>query len=148
MKLDCRQKSALPLVAVAFLVVYILSGCSRDELSTKEEVYTDRDNNYMRDPVFQKQLKEGDTERRRIAARRVQAMRKLDALVEKCGGDRSAAEKLPEWAALTAETKACDEEFARSRKRTAAQARERIARAMADGERVRRGEAKEKKISK
>lgn len=102
----------------------------------------------MRDPEFQRQLKEGDTARRQIAARRVQAQGKLDALLAKCGGDRSAAEKLPEWAALVAEMKSCDNEFEQSRKRTTALARERIARAIADGKRVKRGEAREKNVSK
>jgi len=147
-----KLKKVLVHASQALCAVIVLScvvaGCGkREKKNTLPEVYPAENHGYMDDPVFKKQLEERDAERKVILGEREKLFAQFEAL-EKKAGSRAAAEKTPEWQALLKRSEECFRNFESNRTQTAALLRERAKRASEDSERIKRGEATAKKISK
>ena len=126
------------------LVAVIFSGCEKKQ---REEVYLDKDHSYMHDPEFRKQLDIQTKERNGLLAVHTRIIERFEALIKESGSEE-AARKLPEWASLEKRMEDCGKNFEANRAHTTGLIRERMLRASKDAERVRRGEAKAKEISK
>jgi len=147
-----KLKKVLVHASLALCAVIVLScvvaGCGkRAEKDALPEVYPAEGHGYMDDPVFKKQLEDQDVQRKAILGEREKIATAFEAL-EKKAGSRAAAEKTPEWQALLKRSETCFQNFESNRTHTAELMRQRVARAMEDSARIKRGEAKAKKISK
>lgn len=131
--------------AACIVLSIALVGCSRE--TPLEEVYTLENNGFMRDPEFKKSLEKQERERKDIIANRERLIVAFNELKARAGSEE-AARKLPEWKALEASAQRCGRSFESNRWVTADLYRARMERARKDTERVKRGEAKAKQISK
>lgn len=131
----------------AIALVWCATGCERREEKPLPEVYPAEGHAYMKDPAFKAQLEAQEKEREKILESREKLIEKFEAL-EKRMGSRAAAEKLPEWKQLESWAAACGRAYESNRWQTTEMLRERMVRAQADSERIARGEAKAKEISK
>lgn len=131
----------------AVALCWYVAGCERREEKPLPEVYPAEGHAYMKDPEFKARLEAQDKERNGILGEREKLIDEFAAL-EKRAGSRAAAEKLPEWKQLEARAQACGRAFESNRWHTAEMLRERMKRAQEDSERIARGEAKAKEISK
>lgn len=135
--------SSYALAATVTLFVALTSGCDR-----REEVYPAEGNAYAQDPAYIAQLQAQVGERDSIARERREINAALGALLKKHNGDKAAAEATEEGKALIARLQANEQQIISNRLETARIQRERHARAVADSERIKRGEAKPIDISK
>lgn len=135
--------SSYALAATVTLFVALTSGCDR-----REEVYPAEGNAYAQDPAYIAQLQAQVGERDSIARERREINVALGALLKKHNGDKAAAEATEEGKALIARLQANEQQIISNRLETARITRERVARAVADSERIKRGEAKPIDISK
>lgn len=135
--------SSYALAATVTLFVALTSGCDR-----REEVYPAEGNAYAQDPAYIAQLQAQVGERDSIAKERREINAALGALLKKHNGDKAAAEATEEGKALIARLQANEQQIISNRLETARITRERVARAVADSERIKRGEAKPIDISK
>lgn len=135
--------SSYALAATVTLFVALTSGCDR-----REEVYPAEGNAYAQDPAYIAQLQAQVGERDSIARERREINAALSALLKKHNGDKAAAEATEEGKALIARLQANEQQIISNRLETARITRERVARAVADSERIKRGEAKPIDISK
>ena len=135
--------SSYALAATVTLFVALTSGCDR-----REEVYPMEGNAYAQDPAYVAQLQAQVGERDSIARERRELNVALKALLKKHNGDRAAAEATEEGKVLLARLQANEQHIISNRLETARITRERVARAVADSERIKRGEAKPIDISK
>ena len=135
--------SSYALAATVTLFVALTSGCDR-----REEVYPAEGNAYAQDPAYIAQLQAQVGERDSIAKERREINAALGALLKKHNGDKAAAEATEEGKALIARLQANEQQIISNRLETARIQRERHARAVADSERIKRGEAKAIDISK
>ena len=135
--------SSYTLAATVTLFVALTSGCDR-----REEVYPAEGNAYAQDPAYVAQLQAQVGERDSIARERREINAALGALLKKHNGDKAAAEATEEGKALIARLQANEQQIISNRLETARIQRERHARAVADSERIKRGEAKAIDISK
>lgn len=135
--------SSYALAATVTLFVALTSGCDR-----REEVYPAEGNAYAQDPAYVAQLQAQVGERDSIARERREINAALGALLKKHNGDKAAAEATEEGKALIARLQANEQQIISNRLETARIQRERHARAVADSERIKRGEAKAIDISK
>lgn len=135
--------SSYALAATVTLFVALTSGCDR-----REEVYPAEGNAYAQDPAYIAQLQAQVGERDSIARERREINAALGALLKKHNGDKAAAEATEEGKALIARLQANEQQIISNRLETARIQRERHARAIADSERIKRGEAKPIDISK
>lgn len=101
----------------------------------------------MQDPEFRQKLDVQTKQRNDLLAMRERIIEQFEALIKEAGSEE-AARKLPEWASLEKRMRDCGKNFETNRIRTTEMIRERMLRASKDAERVRRGEAKAKEISK
>lgn len=135
--------SSYALAATVTLFVALTSGCDR-----REEVYPAEGNAYAQDPAYIAQLQAQVAERNDIAKERREIISSLTALTKKYNGDKAAVEASGEGKALIVRLNANEQNFISNRLETARIQRERHARAVADSERIKRGEAKAIDISK
>lgn len=135
--------SSYAFAATVTLFVALTSGCDR-----REEVYPVEGNAYAQDPAYVAQLQAQVAERNDIAKERREINAALADLLKKHNGDKAAAEATEEGKALVARLSANEQQFISNRLETARITRERVARAVADSERIKRGEAKSIDISK
>lgn len=135
--------SSYALAATVTLFVALTSGCDR-----REEVYPAEGNAYAQDPAYIAQLQAQVAERNDIAKERREIISSLTALTKKYNGDKAAVEASGEGKALIVRLNANEQNFISNRLETARITRERVARAVADSERIKRGEAKPIDISK
>ena len=135
--------SSYAFAATVTLFVALTSGCDR-----REEVYPAEGNAYAQDPAYVAQLQAQVGERDSIARERREINAALGALLKKHNGDKAAAEATEEGKALIARLQANEQQIISNRLETARIQRERHARAVADSERIKRGEAKAIDISK
>lgn len=135
--------SSYALAATVTLFVALTSGCDR-----REEVYPAEGNAYAQDPAYIAQLQAQVGERDSIARERREINAALGALLKKHNGDKAAAEATEEGKTLIARLQANEQQIISNRLETARITRERVARAVADSERIKRGEAKPIDISK
>lgn len=131
------------IAATVTLFVALISGCDR-----RDEVYPLEGNGYAKDPVYLTQLESQVAARNEIVKDRAKTAAALEALLKKHGGDRAAVEATEEGRALVARLNMSEELFVSNRMETARIMQERVARAVADSERIKRGEAKPIDISK
>ena len=130
--------------SAALLVAFCFSGCEKE---AQEEVYVKEGHSYMQDPEFRQKLDVQTKQRNDLLAMRERIIEQFEALIKEAGSEE-AARKLPEWASLEKRMRDCGKNFETNRIRTTEMIRERMLRASKDAERVRRGEAKAKEISK
>jgi len=147
-----KLKKVLVHASQALFAVIVLSylavGCGkREESKPLPEVYTAEGHGYMKDPAFKQQVEAQDKEKKAILGEREKLFAEFAAL-EKKAGSRAEAAKLPEWKALEVRAEACARAFESNRWQSVEIFRERVKRAQEDSERVKRGEAKTKEISK
>lgn len=135
--------SSYALAATVTLFVALTSGCDR-----REEVYPAEGNAYAQDPAYIAQLQAQVAERNDIAKERREIISSLTALTKKYNGDKAAVEASGEGKALIVRLNANEQNFISNRLETARITRERHDRAIADSERIKRGEAKAIDISK
>lgn len=135
--------SSYAFAATVTLFVALMSGCDR-----RDEVYPVEGNAYAQDPAYVAQLQAQVAERNDIAKERREINAALADLLKKHNGDKAAAEATEEGKALVARLSANEQQFISNRLETARITRERVARAVADSERIKRGEAKSIDISK
>lgn len=135
--------SSYAFAATVTLFVALMSGCDR-----RDEVYPAEGNAYAQDPAYVAQLQAQVAERNDIAKERREVIAALSALAKKYNGDKAAVEASAEGKALIARLNANEQNFISNRLETARIQRERHARAVADSERIKRGEAKAIDISK
>lgn len=135
--------SSYALAATVTLFVALTSGCDR-----REEVYPAEGNAYAQDPAYIAQLQAQVAERNDIAKERREIISSLTALTKKYNGDKAAVEASGEGKALIVRLNANEQNFISNRLETARITRERHDRAVADSERIKRGEAKPIDISK
>jgi len=147
MKLNKVLVHASQALCAAIVLWCAAVGCDRREEKPLPEVYPAEGHGYMDDPAFQSQIAEQDAQRKRILGEREKLIAAFEQL-EKRAGSRAAAEKLPEWKELTARAQACGRAFDSNRVQTTEIMQARMKRALEDSERIKRGEAKAKKISK
>jgi len=148
MKLKKVMVHASLALCAAVALYSVIAGCGRRaQKQVLPEVYPAEGHGYMDDPEFKRQLAAQDAERSKVLGVREKICLALEDLQKKAGS-KEAAEKTPEWRALEQQLQACLQTFETNRLRTAEMLRARMKRAMADSERIRRGEATAKKISK
>ena len=135
--------SSYALAATVTLFVALTSGCDR-----REEVYPVEGNAYAQDPAYVAQLQAQVGERNSLAKERRELNAAFGALMKKHNGDKAAVEATEEGEALVARLNANERQFISNRLETARITRERVKRAVADSERIKRGEAKPIDISK
>lgn len=140
-KIDVLSSCAL--AATVTLFVALASGCDR-----REEVYPVEGNAYAQDPAYVAQLQAQVGERNSLAKERRELNAAFGALMKKHNGDKAAVEATEEGEALVARLNANERQFISNRLETARITRERVKRAVADSERIKRGEAKPIDISK
>jgi len=134
-------------LSAAIVLSCLVAGCGKRKEDARPEVYPAEGHAYMKDPEFKKALEAQDNERKVMLGEREKLLVKFEAL-EKRAGSRAAAEKTPEWKALAVRFQEWDRAFESNRWHTTEILRERRKRAQADSERIARGEAKAKEISK
>jgi len=147
MKLKKVSVHASQALCATIVLLCVAAGCDRREERQLPEVYPAEGHGYMDDPEFKSQIAKQDAQRKVILGEREKIVVGLEAL-EKRAGSRAAAEKLPEWKALMARAESCGRAFDSNRLETAAIMQERMKRAMEDSARIKRGEARAKRISK
>lgn len=135
--------SSYAFAATVTLFVALTSGCDR-----REEVYPAEGNAYAQDPAYVAQLQAQVGERDSLARERREINAAFGALMKKHNGDKAAVEATEEGRALLARLNVNEQQFISNRLQTARITRERVARAVADSERIKRGEAKPIDISK
>ena len=143
MKRNFYVLSSYALAATVAIVATLIAGCEK-----KEEVYPVEGNAYARDPAYRAQLDAQVAERNTLAKERREINAEFAALVKRHNGDAKSVESSSEGAALLARLKANEQQFISNRMATAEITRERVKRAVADSERIKRGEAKAIDISK
>ncbi len=129
--------SSYVLAATVTLFVALTSGCDR-----REEVYPAEGSAYAQDPEYVAQLEAQVGQRNLIAKERREIIAALDVVVKHHNGDKAAAEASEEGKRLVARLHANEQQFISNRLETAKITFERRQRAVADSERIKRGEAK------
>ena len=125
------------------LVAILMTGCEK-----REEVYPAEGNAYMEDPAFRAQLDAQVAQRNALTRERRRLNDEKAELLKKFNGDINAAKDSPEGRALIERFRASDAANVSNRLETARITRERVKRAVADSERIKRGEAKPIDLSK
>ena len=143
MRKNFNVLSSCTLAATVALFAVLANGCDR-----REEVYPVEGNAYTLDPAFKADIDRQVAERDALAKEQRKLIKEMQALVAKYNGDAKAAAASREGVELGARLKAGEESFKSNRLETARITRERIARAVSDSERIKRGEAKAIDLSK
>jgi len=135
-------------LVAATVLACLVAGCGKDEEKKPlPEVYSAEGHAYMKDPAFKAKLQAQDKARTTILDEREALIAEAAALEQKCGS-RAAAETNAAYKALMQRMHACEAAFETNRAESAKILRERMLQAERDTERIQRGEARAKDISK
>lgn len=152
--------ASLALPAFCALVACSVCACSDDTASepvnkgpnavskSLPEVWVAEGNAFMNDPEYRAELAKLENAQARVAKRQAVINQRLQAIKQEFRNDPEAVAKIPLYRELTEKAKSNAVEFASVRREIAELIKARHARAAEDSQRVARGEAVAKKISK
>lgn len=117
----------VPFVLCAMGAVVLSSAGCRREKEKKLEVTAPSPAEYMKDPVFRRQLEEKRKELQAVVKERAPLVARMEELVKAHNEDLSALQKLPEWGELHKKVTELNAKYEEVRKRQLRIAAERIA---------------------